>query len=665
MLNLVKKYKKKISIFLATFLLVSAMPFQSIVFANEVEKLEMEPIALSNTDILLESKQDTKSTLAMGATLAPMAFPGLVKILQVFGVAIVGAGVYESGVVQNFLKFIGNLTSNLPSVADNVKSKLVGMLEKCHGATLALLVAYENFNTSTGKIKDNFRSTLSEYFKETFLLQLEELVARGVSLGTLATYGVTQFFKMELFNEMSESIPGMNSFPALKYRFGNPPINSGNMGAYRNLTFNVNDSGAIGYHNTGYNISAGKDIVMDFVDKVQITRGNVSDYNYGWEGVSWKQQYFFTPAKDGKLYMLVIAVAKALSPNQKLDYFHDGISFGFYEVDSLGNIVAGNENNRYFRTADGRLDTYIPTIGTNLYSGGKINFGDLRNICADLYGKDLFPDVPTSWDYSTDISLQGNRIADYSKNEPGVYNKNWDYVADVHFPVPGLDDNITFPTLKPGQSVTIPGVKPGDAIYNPGVDTLFPPITYPNGNTITRPGDITSNPSLDTDFGDIYNPGIDVPDVDNPGIDVPNANTGLIQKIIELIQKILDWLSSFWDKLVEVLTGLLTSLFVPSDDYWVNNFNTIEGALKDKIPGLDLEPIKELANKENVFEDIYATIFGKRCLIVRASLINEVIGWARPILQGVIALFLLLYNYNQIYHLLRSHNIVDSGRSDE
>ena len=63
------------------------------------------------------------------------------------------------------------------------------------------------------------------------------------------------------------------------------------------------------------------------------------------------------------------------------------------------------------------------------------------------------------------------------------------------------------------------------------------------------------------------------------------------------------------------------------------------------------------------FKDIYAEFFGVRCLVVRGSLINNVIGWAKPIIQGLIALFLLLYNYNQIYFLIRGTSLLGASNT--
>lgn len=258
-----------------------------------------------------------------------------------------------------------------------------------------------------------------------------------------------------------------------------------------------------------------------------------------------------------------------------------------------------------------------------------------------------------------------------------------------------------------------------------------------------KPSDITSNPSYD-----VWNPGetISPPAVDNPSVDItPDGDdggtdskpdeggiSGLISKIISLIQSILDWLSKFWDSLlnlmksvldsalsgivklletivsvfktvadwissfwdtftsamgdifsgitggiVDILTSIwewissfwdslldfLTRIFVPSDSYWTDKFKEIESRLFKKIPSIDLNPIKDLAQGETPFKDIYVTIFGQRCLIVRASLINGFIGWAQPIIQGLVAIFLILYNYNQVYHLLRGSSLLGAQNS--
>ena len=104
----------------------------------------------------------------------------------------------------------------------------------------------------------------------------------------------------------------------------------------------------------------------------------------------------------------------------------------------------------------------------------------------------------------------------------------------------------------------------------------------------------------------------------------------------------------------------ITSLFVPSDSYFVDKVGEFVAKIKNKYPNVDIGKLEDLAVGEKKFQDIYANFFGMNCLVVRASVVNNIISWARPIIQGLIALFLLLFNYNQLYKLIRGGNLVSA-----
>lgn len=183
------------------------------------------------------------------------------------------------------------------------------------------------------------------------------------------------------------------------------------------------------------------------------------------------------------------------------------------------------------------------------------------------------------------------------------------------------------------------------------------------------PGIVVTPPTIDTGSDDV----VDVPDYDvipdSPGDtdtekpDSPSISwdwlKNLLNKLLEMIQTIIDWLTSFWDKLLEFIQGLL----VPGEDYFVDEFGKITEKLEEKVPSVDITKLESLAVEEAQFKDIYAEFFGVRCLVVRASLINNILDWAKPIIQGLIALFLLLYNYNQIYFLIRGSSLLGASNT--
>lgn len=275
--------------------------------------------------------------------------------------------------------------------------------------------------------------------------------------------------------------------------------------------------------------------------------------------------------------------------------------------------------------------------------------------------------VPTSSNLSTcDFEIElgyvfYNPMTGVQYGSAGVvslpYGRYWkrDVSSGASVPnAPSVPDNLV---NSPGKSsIAIPtnpndliGKTPSDITTTPDYDVWSP------GTVVVPP--ISDNPSVS------YTPDLSVPGT--PDIDKPSDSISwdwlknLIQSIIDLIKSILDWLNNFWTHLWEFFKSLL----VPSDTYFVDEFGKVTEKMKEKIPGIDITKLEDLAVGEFKFKDIYAKFFGLECLVVRGSVINRVIGWARPIIQGLIALFLLLYNYNQIYFLIRGSSLLGASNT--
>lgn len=169
-------------------------------------------------------------------------------------------------------------------------------------------------------------------------------------------------------------------------------------------------------------------------------------------------------------------------------------------------------------------------------------------------------------------------------------------------------------------------------------------------------------------------------------------NSRFLKKIWQSILDILEWLNSFFDTLAKTLLDILSSLlnplgvieliyewllnffdtllefltyvFVPSENYFVDTFNDIKERLSQKLPNVDITKLEELGTGTKQFEDMYGTIFGQRVLLVKTSIVHKIISIAQPIIQGVISLGLIVYNYNQIYFLIRGQKL-SSARNVE
>lgn len=191
---------------------------------------------------------------------------------------------------------------------------------------------------------------------------------------------------------------------------------------------------------------------------------------------------------------------------------------------------------------------------------------------------------------------------------------------------------------------------------------------------VWTPGTSVSLPEVSDPKVEITTPSVESPPAEeNPPEEDGEEDSGslwdwlkaLLQKILDLISSIVDWLTSFWDKLLEMLTNFISSLFLVEDSYWSDNIGEITEDIKSKYPSVDVGALESLAVGEKKFVDIKASFFGVEGVVVRGSVVNNVISWARPIIQGAIAIFLLLFNYNQLYKIIRGGNVVSASEHIE
>lgn len=267
---------------------------------------------------------------------------------------------------------------------------------------------------------------------------------------------------------------------------------------------------------------------------------------------------------------------------------------------------------------------YSSATGQMLDVAGKVTIAYVRD--TTINATSVLPTIGSSWSGGSISSGSDSVSVNIPKDTNTLLNKK---PADISAP--------TYEIWTPGTIIIPPAIDTGTD--SPPLDDVLPPID-------------TDVPGDDTDT--------DVPDVPGTDTDTPSNAwdwlKNLLQSILDLIKTIIDWLTSFWDKLLE----FITSLFVPSDSYFVDKVGEFVAKIKNKYPNVDIGKLEDLAVGEKKFQDIYANFFGMNCLVVRASVVNNIISWARPIIQGLIALFLLLFNYNQLYKLIRGGNLVSA-----
>lgn len=503
-----KRYKKLLSLILAFVITLQGIIFKPIVsYANTVQTQNVL------NDKYLKSPR-VAFTLPIAASLGSVA---LGKLMSIFMFGIVTTSSSTGGI----LNLLGTLNTASLKYNTNLLNKLSSILEQANHVTQAFIVAYGNFVTSTGKIKDSVRTQLLEYYQESFIADIEKALADGVTLDDLKTFGVTNLFTLDNINKLASG-GGTLGLQAVSSK----GVTSVGSTSSKRLVAYKNPSGVL--LDQSMTLPMGLDIDMSVVKEVDIIMMPMDSYNYGWDASNFIQIYKMQVGD--KFYEFRVSIVKSLSPNQRVDLEIDGLGFGFYEVDSMGKIIKDSPVNCY-RVSSSKIDAnYIPTIyGTDLFHYASTsptgvagtNFGKLRSICADVFGKDIFAHIPNEdvynfWESSLRwVNGIDIRITDYSKATEGKYNNKWEPIGGV----------INIPDMG-GQDVYFPQTwEPGTGANRPSHD-ITKPIPVPNGGVITKPGDWISNPGLEFPDAGILNPPYvgDVPDVDVPDVDVPDVD---------------------------------------------------------------------------------------------------------------------------------------------
>jgi len=207
---------------------------------------------------------------------------------------------------------------------------------------------------------------------------------------------------------------------------------------------------------------------------------------------------------------------------------------------------------------------------------------------------------------------------------PGAYN--WDKVGS------NVNEDGSVGVYVPGNAGSLPGVIGGDTIVKPGISN--PPYELPVDGTVAIPG--VSNPSLDIGVSVPF-PGVANPPIEgNPDIPV----TG---------DTFLDWLGS---------------CIVPSATYFPDKFNSYANKLNDKMP-IGVSKLNDLCVEGTPLPDFKVTIKGVECVVFKGQFANSLAPGVRTLVAGFTFVFLLLYNYSEIYRLVRGTRPFSTSRGGE
>ncbi len=179
---------------------------------------------------------------------------------------------------------------------------------------------------------------------------------------------------------------------------------------------------------------------------------------------------------------------------------------------------------------------------------------------------------------------------------------------------------------------------------------------------------------------DIVFPGIDE-GVEVPGLKI-NTGEGSIEASPDtskddtlehqsILQDILDWIGSLFlslfkflldllEKLIQLLKELLISLFVPSDAFVQEKVDILKNQLEPKLPYAQYIKLFDSSYEGNELKDIIINIYGQDVVIVKVTLFERFRDLFNTGVYAVMFFLLAIYNYNNIYKLIRGTDYVSA-----
>lgn len=197
---------------------------------------------------------------------------------------------------------------------------------------------------------------------------------------------------------------------------------------------------------------------------------------------------------------------------------------------------------------------------------------------------------------------------------------------------------------------TIPG--------KPPVDPEKPPVV-PDKPPGINPGDIPDLP-----------PGI-IPDI-KPGEEPLPPDEALQPSQGGFWNTLWEWLKKIYQAIIAIPGAILGALYklilflaIPSDGFFTNKFNELKMFIEDETQVKDLiDDFKGLGGGSGgSFKDVTVSLMGVGGLeVIDADSINSVLDKIHSWVRGVFFPFLLLYNINQIYKLIRGTSLLEVTR---
>lgn len=299
-----------------------------------------------------------------------------------------------------------------------------------------------------------------------------------------------------------------------------------------------------------------------------------------------------------------------------------------------------------------------------IFTDGNVNVGNNKtSIDVSKQGQYTFPSIDyyTSTDMSPGfygVSYQStSRFKDLSSIRP-VSVSFWDANDNL---LNGLSISADMPNTKRKMNESIDGYDDVRTYTNElsisNDRTLADVLEWQN--SISYP--LTyENAFESTGVLDSVKDGTDT-DTDNPSVPgVWDWLKSLLNAILDAIKAIGTFLASIVKALLDGLMSLLKALFVPSDTFISDKVMELKSNFGSKLPYEQYTSIFNSNYDEEGIRDLMINWNGQQIVIVRFTLYNRFREVANFLIYAFMFFLLAIYNYSQIYKLIRGSNYVSA-----
>lgn len=341
----------------------------------------------------------------------------------------------------------------------------------------------------------------------------------------------------------------------------------------------------------------------------------------------------------------------------------EGKKYGYAEMTDSGNISFYNNNEKYFDFCARfriKADGSLVGAGSSSFYGNYFYYGDeplMLVVYGDLYDLNSICSAPVNLTSAIDWGSYFY-LSDFRKS----VNNLGSSLTDVVNTVSGLD----LSNLLADQSFDVIG---SGREYNEDTGQAEGDIVVP----MPSPGSIADYQTGDLSYEDLLEEMEVTPIDESTGTDLLTGEfltiqTGIfsgVNSIVGILQNIWAWLNNLIDSIVQAFIDMLMSLFVPSDGFIDGKIGLITAKLDSLgVAPYDMSGIFD-SDDGNPFQNIVVDVNGQEVVIVSFDYLPPFLNKFRPVIRGLLVLFLIYYSINQLLSLIRLSGMMEGGNSNQ